>query len=50
MRLATSVVCRPRWVLDSKQLESKLLQSGLMQEERKPATGRNVGVLDTLWH
>lgn len=40
------VVCGPWWVkgvLESKRLDSKLLQSGLMREERRPATGRNVG-------
>jgi len=40
------VVCGRWWVegvLESKRLERKLLQSGLMREERRPATGRNVG-------
>lgn len=47
------VVCGPLWVegvLESKWLENKLLQSGLMREERRPATGRKVGHLDTMRH
>lgn len=35
-------------MLESKRLDSKLLQSGLMREERRPATGRNVGDLENL--
>lgn len=50
--LATPCSLRPsggwRGVLESKRLDSKLLQSGLMREERRPATGRNVGALETL--
>lgn len=37
-------------MLESKWLDSKLLQSGLMREERRPATGRNVGDLESLRH